>query len=151
MTRALRMVGVVMAGLLLSGSALADKAGKGEGREDKREHRGGDGGAGHRHEAGDGGADDKGDRKERQKAHMAELRAKWGAILKIEGVREEMRMHSSRLARLRRIDKLAKAGGKEAIAKRAEAAIEKEKARHDKKMDELKSKQAAPAASGGAK
>lgn len=89
-------------------------------------------------------------RKKRRNEHLAEMRAKWGEILKKPGVKEEMRTHMRRMSRLRRIEQLAKNGKKDAIAKRATAAMEKEKARHQKKMDELKG-QAAPAASGGAK
>ncbi|HQY59867.1 MAG: hypothetical protein IPF92_16495 [Myxococcales bacterium] len=89
-------------------------------------------------------------RKKRRQEHLAEMRAKWGEILKKPGVKEEMRVHMRRMSRLRRIEHLAKEGKKDAIAKRAAAAMEKEKARHQKKMDELKG-QAAPAASGGAK
>lgn len=89
-------------------------------------------------------------RKKRRNEHLAEMRAKWGEILKKPGVKEEMRTHMRRMSRLRRIEHLAKEGKKDAIAKRAAAAMEKEKARHQKKMDELKG-QAAPAASGGAK
>lgn len=174
MVRKLHLVLTLAATLLASGSAYADGP-KGEGpgkatkeardkvHEEKKELR-------EAHKTGDAGAikeakeDLKEARKElseaakeRRKAHMAELRAKWGTILKMDGVKEEMRTHSSRLARLRRIEKIAKEKGKDAVAKRAEANIEKEKARHDKKMAELKAKgadggaAAAPAASGGAK
>ncbi len=89
--------------------------------------------------------------KERRKAHMAEMRAKWGSILKMEGVKEEMSTHASRMARLRRIEKIATEKKKDAVAKRAQAAMEKEKARHEKKMTELKAKGADAGAAGGAK
>ena len=55
-----------------------------------------------------------------------------------------MRVHGRRMSRLRRVEKLAKDAKKDAVVKRANAAQEKEKARHQKKMDELK-------AAGGAK
>lgn len=89
------------------------------------------------------------EQKERRKAHMAEMRAKWGTILKMDGVKDEMRLHASRMAKLRRIEKLAKDKNKDAVAKRATAAMEKEKARHDKKLGELKAK--GGATDGGAK
>lgn len=89
-------------------------------------------------------------RKKRREEHLAEMRAKWGDILKKPGVKEEMQTHMRRMSRLRRIEHLAKEGKKDPIAKRASAAMEKEKTRHQKKMDELKG-QPAPAASGGAK
>lgn len=160
MTRTLRYLAPVLAGLLLSTTALADPPGRGDGKknDDKKEQRDArrDGGPNVGGDASVGDDKDKDkdrdERRERRKAHMAELRAKWGTILKIDGVKDEMRVHSSRLARLRRIAKLGRAANKDGVVKRAETAIEKEKARHDKKMDELKAK-AAPAASasGGAK
>jgi hypothetical protein len=87
--------------------------------------------------------------KQHRKEHMAELRAKWGEVLKKPGVKEEMHTHLSTLAKLRRIAKLAREDKKEAVEKRAEAAIKQEKQRHDKKMDELKGT-AAPGASASA-
>ncbi len=89
------------------------------------------------------------EQKERRKAHVADVRAKWGSILKVDGVKEEMRVHASRMAKLRRIEKLAKDKSKDAVAKRAATAMEKEKARHEKKLGELKAK--GGAADGGAK
>jgi hypothetical protein len=76
--------------------------------------------------------------KQQRKEHMTELRAKWGETLKKPGVKDEMHTHLSTLAKLRRIAKLAKEDKKEGVQKRAEAAIKREKERHDKKMDELK-------------
>lgn len=90
------------------------------------------------------------ERKKRRDQHLAEMRAKWGEISKKPGVKEEMRIHARRMSRLRRIEKIATEKKKDAIVKRATAAQEKEKARHQKKMDELKA-QPAPAGSGGAK
>jgi hypothetical protein len=76
--------------------------------------------------------------KKARKEHMAELRAKWGQLLKQPGVKEEMRQHQSRMAKLRRIAKLAKEEKKDAVVKRAEGAMEREKDRHDKEMGKLK-------------
>lgn len=83
--------------------------------------------------------------KKQRKEHMAELRAKWGEMLKQPGVKEEMHMHLSRNAKLRHILKLAKEDKKEGVAKRAEAALKREHDRHEKRMAELKSS-AGPAA-----
>ena len=80
---------------------------------------------------------------------LAEARAKWGDTLKKPGVKEEMKLHARRLARLRRMAKLANAAKKDAVEKRAKTLIEKEKSRHEKKMEELKAA-AAPAGSGSA-
>ncbi len=90
-------------------------------------------------------------RKKRRADHMAEMRAKWGDILKKPGVKEEMRIHARRMSRLRRIEKLAKEAKKDAIVKRVNAAEEKEKARHQKKMDELKAQPSPAGSAGGAK
>lgn len=90
-------------------------------------------------------------RKKRREEHLAEMRAKWGEILKKPGVKEEMRVHARRMSRLRRIEKIARDAKKEAVVKRATALQEKEKARHQKKMDELKSQPAPAGSAGGAK
>jgi hypothetical protein len=84
--------------------------------------------------------------REKHKAHMAELRKKWGEMLKNPAVKEEMRLHASRVAKLHRIDELAKADKKDAIAKRAEDALAKEKTRHEKRMEALKADGGATAA-----
>ncbi len=83
-------------------------------------------------------------RKKRRDDRLAEVRSKWGDVLKTPAAKEEMRVHGRRMSRLRRVEKLAKDAKKDAVVKRANAAQEKEKARHQKKMDELK-------AAGGAK
>lgn len=175
MNRTLRWIATVAIGVLVTSTALAD--GKGDVKdarekvkEDKKDLRE----ARHAHDAGAAkeAKDDlhkdreklREERKAKRKEHMAELRAKWGQMLKQPGVKAEMRLHMSRMARLRRIESLAKAKNKDAIVKRTEAAMEKEKARHQKRMDELKAQpggaasgaasgapSAAPATSGGAK
>lgn len=83
-------------------------------------------------------------RKKRRDDHLAEVRAKWGDLAKTPAAKEEMRVHARRMARLHRVEQLAKDAKKDALVKRANAAQEKEKARHEKKMGELK-------AAGGAK
>jgi hypothetical protein len=179
MVRTLRFFSAVAAALLVSSTALADVPSPNKGaankeardkvheekkdlKEAKKELR-------EARKEGDAGAAEEAKKdvkeakkelseaqKERRKAHMAEMRAKWGTILKMDGVKEEMRTHASRMARLRRVEKVATEKKKEATVKRAQAALEKEKARHDKKMAELKTKGggdagAAAAATGGAK
>ncbi len=101
------------------------------------------------------------EQKQKRKEHMAELRAKWGEQLKKPGVKDEMREHMKRMAKLRKIARVAKDAKKEAVEKRAEAAMKREKERHDKKMETLKAQPApagsaagmpsAPATAGGAK
>jgi hypothetical protein len=145
--------------LSVAGPAFADGHGKDgkdkkeERKEERKEEKDKRDGGPHSDKDG-GGADRKAELKKRRDEHMAEMRAKWGEILKKPGVKEEMRLHARRLARLRRMEKLAADAKKDALVKRANAAEEREKARHQKKMDELKA-QPAPAgsapAAGGAK
>jgi hypothetical protein len=79
------------------------------------------------------------EQKKKRAEHVAEARSQWGdSTLKKPAVREEMRKHLSRLAKLRRIAKVAAEAKKESIEKRAKAAIDKEKARHAKAMEALK-------------
>jgi hypothetical protein len=80
-------------------------------------------------------------RKDRRQAAKTVLEGKYGAdILKKPAVRAELRMHSVRMARLHHIEKLAKEKSKEPLAKKAATLIEKENARHQKRMDALKAK-----------
>jgi len=80
-------------------------------------------------------------RKDRRQAAKTVLEGKYGAdILKKPAVRAELRVHSNRMARLRHIEKLAKEKSKEPLAKKAATLIEKENARHQKRMDALKAK-----------
>jgi len=78
-------------------------------------------------------------RKARKAARFAEMQKKYGSALGTPAVKDEMKTHAKRMARLHRIETLAKNEKKDAIVKRTDAAIEKEKARHDKRMDQLKS------------
>lgn len=161
MKKAVLWVATLLGALALSGPAFADnpvKDAKEKVKEEKKELK-------EARKSGDAGAvaDEKKDvkaakkelseeKKKKRAEHMAEMRAKWGEILKKPGVKAEMGLHSRRMARLRRIEKVATEKKKDALVKRAVAAQEKEKARHQKKMDELKAQPApAPATSGGAK
>lgn len=171
MSRTIRYAATICAVLLLSGAAFADGKGdvkdaRDKVKEDKKELR-------EARQAHDAGAAKEAkdalkadreklreERKERRKKHLDEMKAKYGPGLKVPAVRAEMRVHAARMARLHRVEHLAKVAKKDAVVKRTEAAIEKEKARHQKRMDELKSApggaasgapSAAPATSGGAK
>jgi hypothetical protein len=92
--------------------------------------------------AADGGAvakeDSKEERSAKRKAQTEELKKKYGDDLDKPGVRDELRKHNRRMARLRRIGRIAKAESKDAIQKRVEVAIVKEKKRHDAAMDKLR-------------
>lgn len=85
---------------------------------------------------------------ERAKGEREEIRKKWHDALDRPPVQEELRRHAMTVARLERIKEIAEASEKPELGSRAQAALEKENARHDKRMAELKS-QAAPAASAG--
>lgn len=75
----------------------------------------------------------------RKRARIAEMQKKFGDALNTPAVNDEMKTHAKRMARLHRIEHLAKNEKKDAIVKRTGDAIEKEKARHEKRMDQLKS------------
>jgi hypothetical protein len=77
-------------------------------------------------------------RTERRKAKLAELKAKYGDIVDKPAVRAELRLHAMRMAKLHRLERIATAQGKDDAAKRVQALVTKENARHDKRMDELK-------------
>jgi hypothetical protein len=77
-------------------------------------------------------------RAERRKAKLAELKAKYGDIVDKPAVRAELRLHAMRMARLHRLERIATAEGKDDAAKRVQALVTKENARHAKRMDELK-------------
>ncbi|MCA9592645.1 MAG: hypothetical protein KC776_05015 [Myxococcales bacterium] len=79
-------------------------------------------------------------RKERRQKRREEIKEKWGDLTKHPAVRAELKVHAWRLARLTRVRTLAKAAGKDAVVERADKLIAKEKARHDKHMETLKSK-----------
>jgi TolA-binding protein len=82
-------------------------------------------------------------RAERQKADRTAVREKYGEIVQLPAVREELRTHASRIARLNQIKRLADDEKKTKIAARTDKLIDRENKRHDKQMAALK-------ASGGA-
>lgn len=156
-------VSAFMASLLIAGPALAEPPAlddakekvKEERRQAKEAKRSGDPDAvaSAKKELSQAEQDLKAEKRKQRREHLAAARAKWGDTLKKAGVKQEMNLHAKRIARLKRVETLALVGKKEAIAKRAKAAIDKENARHDKKMQELKAQAPAPAPahSGGAK
>jgi len=86
---------------------------------------------------------------ERRRHDREQIRRQWGAALANPVAQGEIRRHAMTVAKLDRIKDVAEAGGKPDLLGRANAALERENARHDRKMKEL-SANAAPAASGGA-
>lgn len=104
-----------------------------------------------RHEANERGEEAKeeakenrGDRAERRKHRVEELRKMWGDSLSVPAVREEIKVHARRMARLRRMKELAVEEKKTKLVERIDALITKEEDRHKKHMETLKSRPAEP-------
>lgn len=79
-------------------------------------------------------------RKERRQERIAAIKKQWGELHARPAVRAELKVHAWRMARLNRMRALAQAEGKDAVVARIDKLIEKEKARHQKHMETLKSK-----------
>jgi hypothetical protein len=93
----------------------------------------------------------KGSFADRQKAARERTQIRWGSVVFLPPVREELRGHAMRVARLERIRELAEVEGKPQIVARATQALERENARHERRMGALATGAPVPAASGGAK
>jgi hypothetical protein len=74
---------------------------------------------------------------ERRDAEQDRIRIRWGALVDRPSVQEELRLHAMRIARLTRIQELAEVEGKDPVEARALKAIDRENARHDRRMQEL--------------
>ena len=79
-------------------------------------------------------------RKERRREHREEIKKAWGDIQGKPLVKAELKLHAWRMARLNRIRAIADAEGKTETVARVDKLMEKEKQRHQKRMDHLKSK-----------
>jgi hypothetical protein len=80
-------------------------------------------------------------RHERRTAAKAALTAKWGdELLKKPAVRAELRLHALRMAKLHQMKRVADAADKKELEARVDKLTEKEKARHQTRMDTLKTK-----------
>ena len=87
-------------------------------------------------------------RRERRRERMEELRARYGRLIAEPAVAAELRVHARRMARLNTMRRLAEKEGKTALIPRIDKLIAKERARHQRHMDALKSRGApAPSAS----
>jgi len=77
---------------------------------------------------------------ERRKKARRHLKKKWGGLLKFPAVRQELKLHARRLARLQRVRFVAtQVEDTEAVA-RVDKLIVKEKARHQAHMETLRTK-----------
>ncbi len=80
-------------------------------------------------------------REERRTTVRAGLRAKWGAdLLAKPAVNAELRLHAQRMAKLHQMKNVADDADKKNLVERVDKLIDKEKARHDARMDALKAK-----------
>lgn len=79
-------------------------------------------------------------RKERRQDTVKAVKDKWGDLVKKPRVREELKRHARRMARLNQMDHLAKEGDKDKLSERIGKLREQENARHDKRMAALKAK-----------
>jgi hypothetical protein len=78
-------------------------------------------------------------RKERRKERIEEIKKQWGDLHARPAVRAELKIHAWRMARLHRMRALAKTENKDKAVERIDQLIVKEKARHQKHMETLKS------------
>lgn len=79
-------------------------------------------------------------REERRKSARAALRAKWGDLADKPAVKAELRLHAQRMAKLRMMKNVADDADKKNLEERVDKLIDKEKARHQARMDALKAK-----------
>jgi len=86
-------------------------------------------------------------RAERVKAHREAIKKQWGDAAAQPQMGNELRMHAWRLARLDAIKRIATDEGNTDLVTRCDALIERENARHEKRMAALK---AGPDAAGSA-
>lgn len=78
-------------------------------------------------------------RKDRREERHRELAKKWGDTLQKPAAVAELKKHGRRVARLERVKFLAEASGKTDVVEKTKALLEKERARHDKRMETIKS------------
>lgn len=79
-------------------------------------------------------------RKERRESLVKAAKDKWGDLVKKPRVREELRTHARRIARLNQMESVAKENGKDELVERIQKLRDKENARHDKRMEAFKAK-----------
>jgi hypothetical protein len=126
-----------------------------EGREEAREDRK-DGGDEAREEGKDGGPEARPEEKsarerlkrpkeDRRREHRDRIRQKWGdEVVRTPALRNELRVHAWRLARLTRVRALAEGENKTELIARVDSLLAKEEARHERRMAELGAKAVPP-------
>jgi hypothetical protein len=80
----------------------------------------------------------------RKQAARERTQIRWGSVVFMPPVREELRTHAMRQARLERIRELAEVEAKPQIAARAAKALERENQRHERRMQALATGAAVP-------
>lgn len=90
---------------------------------------------------GDGTKSPKAERRQRKLKRIKHLKRKYGKQLGQPPVRQELRLHAKRMARLNRMKTLAQANEKTELVERIDKMIEKENERHESKMQALIQKQ----------
>lgn len=91
----------------------------------------------------------RGNAAERRAQHQGEVKARWGSMLAMPPVREELEHHARRMARLNRALLLAETEvtkDKDKLVERIQKLIDKEQERHDRAMARFKSSPTTPAA-----
>ena len=78
-------------------------------------------------------------RSERRDARREEVKKRWGNLVEKPAGRAELRKHARRVARLERIIFVADATEKPKVSENAKALLEKERTRHQARMEALKS------------
>jgi hypothetical protein len=84
------------------------------------------------------------ERKAKRQERVKEIRAKWGDMVSRPPVRNELRNHAQRMARLNRARKVAEEAQKTEMVTRIDKLMEREKTRHQAAMDRLKTEGAKP-------
>ncbi len=86
----------------------------------------------------------KASRQTRRTERREALKEQWGDdVLKRPAAQAELKVHARRLARLYRMRTLAKEANKDAVVTQVDKLIEREKTRHNKRMDTIKTPEAA--------
>jgi|GEM_PF-4257810 len=85
-------------------------------------------------------------RAERVKARREAIRKRWGDWITRPPVENELRLHAWRLARLEAIKRIATDEGNVDLAARCDALVARETARHERRMEALKSEPGAASA-----
>lgn len=79
-------------------------------------------------------------RKDRREELRKDIKDKWGDLVKKPKVHSELELHARRMARLNYMEYVAKDNDKDKIVERIQKMREREKDRHEKRMEALKLK-----------